>query len=57
MTNFINWCSDNRKNIGYTIGGINVASGLFNIMSGSMMSGIACLVVGLVIIFDSKVFK
>jgi len=57
MVNFINWYSNNRKPIGYTIGGLNLVSGSFAIMSGSMISGVACLVIGVLIVFDAKVFK
>jgi hypothetical protein len=57
MVNFINWCSNNRKPIGYAIGGLDVISGLFAIMSGSMISGVACLAIGVLIVFDAKVFK
>jgi hypothetical protein len=57
MVNFINWYSNNRKPIGYTIGGLNLVSGSFAIMSGSMISGVACLIIGVLIVFDAKVFK
>ena len=48
------WLMDNRVAIGYTIGGINVLSGLINIALGNM-SGLLWIAIGSYIIYDARI--
>lgn len=57
MDNFLNWFGRHRKSIGYVIGGLNLGSGLSYIMLGDYVSGVLWLVVGALIIIDTKEFK
>ena len=45
--------SENRKKIGYTVGTINVLSGLSLLAMGNTTNGIIQLFVGSVLIFDA----
>ena len=47
------WLSKNRKKIGYTVGTINVLSGLSLLAMGNTTNGIIQLFVGSVLIFDA----
>ena len=57
MDNFLNWFGRHRKSIGYVVGGLNLGSGLGYIITGNYMSGVLWLVVGTLIIIDTKEFK
>ena len=57
MNAFLNWFSQHRKDIGYVIGGLNLGSGLAYFMADDYMSGLLWVVVGIVIIIDTKEFK
>jgi hypothetical protein len=57
MNAFLNWFSRHRKDIGYVIGGLNLGSGLAYFMADDYMSGLLWVVVGIVIIIDTKEFK
>jgi hypothetical protein len=57
MEKFMEWFGRHRKTIGYTVGGLNVLNGTTSIVLGDTWSGIFFVVLGLAIIFDSKVFK
>jgi|LauGreDrversion4_2_1035121.scaffolds.fasta_scaffold521717_2 hypothetical protein len=47
------WLSENRKKIGYTVGTINVLSGLSLLAMGNTANGAIQLFVGSVLIFDA----
>jgi hypothetical protein len=57
MSAFFEWFSRNRQSIGYTVGGLNVLTGIFDVAVGDISTGIFFIVIGSVIIFDAKVFK
>ena len=48
---------DNRLAIGYTVGGINVLSGIADIAFGNVGLGILWIIIGSVIIYDTKATK
>lgn len=48
------WFTENRKNIGYTLGGLNILSGVMCLNGyGSTSTGYIQLFVGAVFIFDA----
>jgi hypothetical protein len=47
------WFTENRKNIGYTIGALNVLGGLSLIISGKGAHGFIQLFAGSVLIYDA----
>jgi hypothetical protein len=53
MTKFLEWFDRYRAPIGYTIGGFNLVSGIFETALGNAFSGMFWLVVGAVILFDT----
>lgn len=53
----VNWFMDNRLAIGYTVGGINVLSGIADIAFGNVGLGILWIIIGSVIIYDTKATK
>jgi hypothetical protein len=57
MEKFMEWFGRNRKTIGYTVGGVNLGSGIAAIAGGSVWPGALWLVLGAAIILDAKVFK
>jgi hypothetical protein len=57
MDNFLNWFNKYRKDIGYVIGGLNVGSGIGYLMANELMSGVLWVIVGTLIIIDTKEFK
>ena len=57
MEKFSNWFGRNRQTIGYTIGGLNVVSGLGQLASGQFWPGIVWLVLGIALVFDAHEFK
>ena len=57
MDNFLNWFGRHRKSFGYAVGGLNLGSGLVLVFGHNYMSGILWLVVGALIIIDTKEFK
>jgi hypothetical protein len=50
------WFTENRKKIGYTLGGLNVLSGLNSIANGQSANGLIMIFVGSVLIFDAWAF-
>jgi hypothetical protein len=54
---FFVWFGRNRKTIGYTIGGLNVFAGVSYLFQGQVVSGITWMIIGGMIIFDTKEFK
>jgi hypothetical protein len=54
---FVQWFERNRKSIGYTIGGLNIVSGLGQIADGQVWAGIVWLMLGVALVFDAHQFK
>lgn len=54
---FIEWFGSNRKAIGYTVAGLNVFSGVSYLAQGQTTAGIVWLIIGGMLIFDTKEFK
>ena len=57
MNNFIAWFERNRRTIGYTIGGMNVLSGLGQVADGNFWPGIMWIILGSALILDAHEFK
>jgi hypothetical protein len=57
MNKFVELFDRYRKPIGYTIGVLNVLTGLADVSVGHTMTGILFLIIGALIIFDTKVYK
>jgi hypothetical protein len=57
MNEFLNWFNKHRKSIGYVVGGLNLGSGFGYIASGELLTGVIWLLVGTVIVIDTKEFK
>jgi hypothetical protein len=57
MEKFMEWFGRYRKTIGYTVGGVNLGSGIAAIAGGSFWPGALWLVLGAAIILDAKMFK
>ena len=47
------WFTENRKKIGYTLGGINILCGVNSLATGQTSNGIIELFIGSVLIFDA----
>jgi hypothetical protein len=54
---FIEWFGRNRRKIGYTVGVLNVLGGASYLIQGSIATGIVWVIIGGMIIFDTKEFK
>lgn len=50
---FVDWCSTHRKNIAYTLAGLNLVSGFSLIGSGQYINGYLQLFIGAVILIDA----
>lgn len=57
MEKFSNWFGRNRKTIGYSIGGLNIVSGLGQMADGQLWPGIVWLILGVALVFDAYEFK
>jgi hypothetical protein len=57
MKTFLEWFGRNRKTIGYSVGGLNVIDGIVSILFEDYTNGILWLLVGIVILIDTKEFK
>ena len=57
LDKFIVWFGNNRKTIGYSIGGINVLSGIIYAVQGNYGLALLWLIIGSAIILDSYEFK
>jgi len=57
LDKFIVWFGNNRKAIGYSIGGVNVLSGINFAVQGSYGLALLWLIIGGAIILDSYEFK
>jgi hypothetical protein len=53
MTKFLIWFDRYRTPIGYTLGGVNVVSGIFETVLGNTFSGVLWLGIGAIILFDT----
>lgn len=49
----VGWLVANKSPIEYTIGGLNVLSGLVNMISGNVSTGLLNLAVGAILIHDA----
>ncbi len=54
---FIEWFGRNRKTIGYTVGALNLLSGISYLISDLIGLAILWLIVGAMIIIDTREFK
>lgn len=57
MNKFGEWFVRNRKPIGYTIGGLNVLSGLNYVLEGNTGMGVLWIVIGSFLIWDAYEYK
>lgn len=57
MNTFLNWFGRNRKTIGYTVAAVNILGGLNALYVGNLSGGIVGLLLGVVILVDTKEFK
>jgi len=53
----VNWFVTNRLPIWYTVGSINVLSGIADMASGNIVYGVFWIVLGSVILYDTYVSK
>lgn len=56
-TKIASWFWKHRAIIGYSIGYLNVMSGLVNIALGNVMTGLFWLGIGLFLIWDVRTYK
>jgi len=56
MNNFLNWIHNNRRPIGYTIGGLNLLAALSHALNGNYGLAILWLVIGGFLVLDARVF-
>jgi hypothetical protein len=57
LDKFIVWFGNNRKTIGYTIGGVNILAGLNHAFQGDYGLALLWFIIGGAIILDSYEFK
>ena len=57
LEKFFVWFGNNRKKIGYTIGGVNVLSGINFALHGDYGLALLWLIIGGALILDSHQFK
>ena len=53
----LNWIKANHYAVGYTVGGLNISSGIVNILIGNVYTGIFNIIIGSFIMFDTWAFK
>ena len=53
MDKVIFWFTENRKKIGYSLGGLNVLGGLGSLANGHTGNGLIQIFAGSVLIFDA----
>jgi len=56
MNNFLTWIQNNRRSIGYTIGGLNLLSALSHAFNGNYGLAVLWLVIGGFLILDARGF-
>lgn len=57
MNSFMDWFGRHRRKIGYTVGGLNLLTGLTNLLIGDYAGAVFWLVIGGAIVLDTKYFK
>jgi hypothetical protein len=57
MNTFLDWFYRNRKTIGYTIGGLNILSGVDRAVNGDWGLALLWFVIGAFLIIDAYEFK
>ena len=57
MNDFFEWFGRHRKTIGYTVGVMNLLSGINYFAHGQTFSGILWIILGAAILFDTKEYK
>ena len=57
MFSFLEWLSRNRKQIGYTIGGLNLLAAVNYYFQGQTGMAVTWTVIGIFLIWDSHEFK
>jgi hypothetical protein len=57
MTKFLEWMNRNRKQIGYTIGGLNLLAAVNYYFQGQTGMAVVWTVIGLFLVFDAYEFK
>lgn len=57
LEKFMLWFERNRKPIGYTIGGLNVLSGLNHALHGDAGLAVLWIVIGGFLIIDARTYK
>ena len=53
IENAVTWFTINRKKLGYTLGGLNVLSGLSLLGTMQASNGMMQLFIGIILIFDA----
>jgi hypothetical protein len=53
MDKLVFWLGENRKKIGYTLGGVNMLCGVNSLIFGQISNGVILLFVGFVLVFDA----
>ena len=53
MNKFLEWCNRNSKSISYTIGGLNVLSGISALVNGNYALAIVGFTIGSALILDA----
>lgn len=57
MTKFLDWMNRNRKQIGYTVGGLNLLAAVNYYFQGQTGLAVVWTVIGLFLVFDAYEFK
>ena len=57
MNKILNWFEQYHSPIGYTVGGLNLLSGVFNMLTGNFYTGLLSIIAGAFITFDTWVSK
>ena len=57
MNKFKDWLIEHRVKIGYTVGILNILSGLSNIFMGNIIPGLFWSAIGAYIVFDVRTYK
>lgn len=52
----LNWVKSNHHAVGYTVGGLNICSGIANIGIGNFYTGIFNIIIGIFISVDTLLF-
>jgi hypothetical protein len=57
MIKFMEWFGRNRRTIGYTVGGMNLITGVMDSLNGNINQGAMFFLLGIVIIIDAKTIQ